>query len=82
MLPKKDYEMNRLIPGKLLLPQGCVLVIDERALSEGKLGNTGCQNLEAVRDLCANLKIDLDFQYYKTSLAMDISIIILSQVVQ
>uniref|UniRef100_A0A1E1WQ04 Mini-chromosome maintenance complex-binding protein n=1 Tax=Pectinophora gossypiella TaxID=13191 RepID=A0A1E1WQ04_PECGO len=79
LLPKKDYECNRLTSGVLQLSKGTHLVLDETKMEQGRLDNTGVHNVAALGHLIKNQKVEYDFKYYKMEFESDISVLVLSE---
>lgn len=51
LIPKKDYECNRLTSGILQLSDNTHLILDETGLNPGTLTATGRENYQALSDL-------------------------------
>ena len=49
MRPRRDYQTNRLVPGRLQLPPASQLLLDETTMAAGTLAPAGVANLQ-VRD--------------------------------
>lgn len=77
--PTKDYELNRLLPGELQLADGTVLVVDETALSAGKLEHQGVQNLGALKAALSEQRYEVDFKYYQLPVECDLPSVVVSQ---
>lgn len=77
--PRKDYTSGRLGSTVLQLAAGTHLVLDETRLQAGTLCATGLQNVQALKQLMSEQKIDVDFQYYSTPLTVDHPVLVLSQ---
>ena len=77
--PTKDYELNRLLPGELQLADGTVLVVDETALSAGKLEHQGVQNLGALKAALSEQRYEIDFKYYQLPVECDLPSVVVSQ---
>ncbi|KAL0111920.1 hypothetical protein PUN28_013261 [Cardiocondyla obscurior] len=80
LIPKKDYECNRLTSGVLQLSSDTHLVIDETGLTTGTLTATGKENYKALSDLLMFQKLTYDFKYYTMEYETDIPILIFSDV--
>ncbi|GAB1863759.1 Mini-chromosome maintenance complex-binding protein [Camponotus japonicus] len=80
LIPKKDYECNRLTSGILQLSDSTHLVLDETSLSTGELSVTGKENYKALSDLLMFQKLTYDFKYYSMEYETDIPILIFSDV--
>lgn len=63
MIPKKDYNQNRIIAGMLQLASGTELLVDETNMDEGQLTERGVANLKAMGKLLETGKLDFDFAY-------------------
>eukprot|EP00049_Salpingoeca_infusionum_P002816 m.60249 g.60249 ORF g.60249 m.60249 type:complete len:598 (+) comp11803_c0_seq1:209-2002(+) len=62
LMPKKDYDHDRLLAGQLQLAKGTNLILDETTLNEGKLIDTGVKNMQALQQLISEQKIDFNFE--------------------
>ncbi|KYN50624.1 hypothetical protein ALC57_17474 [Trachymyrmex cornetzi] len=80
LIPKKDYECNRLTSGILQLSDNTHLVLDETGLNPGTLTATGKENYKALSDLLMFQKLKYDFQFYTIEYETDIPILIFSDV--
>lgn len=76
--PKKNCNV-KLIPGRLHLPAGCLLVLNETTLETGQLHSTGVQNVQAIKNLIKFQKINLHFDYYITQAETNINILAISE---
>ncbi|KAJ2944134.1 hypothetical protein O0L34_g18103 [Tuta absoluta] len=79
LLPKKDYEANRLTSGVLQLSAGTHLVLDETVMSAGRLDHAGVTNVAALGHLINNQRVEYDFKYYKMEFDADVNVLILSE---
>ncbi|KAJ0178498.1 hypothetical protein K1T71_006321 [Dendrolimus kikuchii] len=79
LLPKKDYECNRLTSGVLQLSKNTHLVIDETRMEQGRLDAAGVGNVTALANMITTQKVEYDFKYYKMEFDSDISVFILSE---
>ncbi|XP_011149707.1 mini-chromosome maintenance complex-binding protein isoform X2 [Harpegnathos saltator] len=80
LIPKKDYECNRLTSGILQLSNNTHLVLDETGLTAGELTVTGKENYKALSDLLIFQKLKYDFKYYTVDYETDIPMLIFSDV--
>ncbi|XP_042219539.1 LOW QUALITY PROTEIN: mini-chromosome maintenance complex-binding protein-like [Homarus americanus] len=78
-IPKKDYKANRLVSGLLQLNQHTHLVVDETALTAGKLETKGVENLTAMCNVIRGQTIDYDFEYHKIEQKTNIPVLIVSE---
>ena len=46
MRPRRDYQTNRLVPGRLQLPPASQLLLDETTMAAGTLAPAGIANLQ------------------------------------
>ncbi|XP_045495918.1 mini-chromosome maintenance complex-binding protein [Colias croceus] len=79
LLPKKDYDCNRLTSGVLQLSKHTHLVLDETQMQQGQLDSTGVHNISALGNLIKLQKVEYDFKYYKMEFDSDISVLVLSE---
>ncbi|KAI9561857.1 hypothetical protein GHT06_012819 [Daphnia sinensis] len=79
MIPKKDYQENRLIAGCLQLSSQTHLVLDETAMTEGQLVADGVRNVTAIGNITSWQKIEYDFNYHQVEFHTDIPVLILSE---
>ncbi|CAH2058608.1 unnamed protein product [Thlaspi arvense] len=77
--PKKDYGINRLVPGVLQIADGTHLILDETELQPGTLNSAGVENAELLKNLTECQKVEYDFQYYKMEMATDAQMLIFSE---
>lgn len=80
LVPKKDYETERLMRGALQLPASSVLVIDETDVVEGmQFGEVGVKNLSALQAVATKASLPIDFTFYETACPLDVSVISVSR---
>ncbi|XP_018333408.1 mini-chromosome maintenance complex-binding protein isoform X2 [Agrilus planipennis] len=79
LIPKKNYDYNRLNSGLLQLSPNTHLVVDETLLTTGQLNSTGVHNVRALSNVIRNQKTEYDFVYYQMEYECDIPILILSE---
>uniref|UniRef100_A0A4P6D665 Mini-chromosome maintenance complex-binding protein n=1 Tax=Rhodnius prolixus TaxID=13249 RepID=A0A4P6D665_RHOPR len=79
MIPKKNYETDRLQTGLLQLSEHTHLVIDETKLEVGKLEEKGVKNIQALKCLIENQKLDYDFKFFTVEFLTDVPVLILSE---
>ncbi|XP_046687305.1 mini-chromosome maintenance complex-binding protein-like [Homalodisca vitripennis] len=79
MIPKKNYETNRLESGLLQLSDKTHLVIDETMLEPGQLNDRGVRNCRALGSVISNQRLEYDFQFYPVEFNTDIPVLILSE---
>ena len=76
--PAKDYTRNRLSSGPLQLPVGTHLLLNESALTAGKLNDNGCRNLRALQQLVLDQTVTYDFEYSTADWPVDVPTTVLS----
>ncbi|XP_010525516.1 PREDICTED: mini-chromosome maintenance complex-binding protein-like [Tarenaya hassleriana] len=79
LAPKKDYQINRLVPGALQLADGTHLTFDETQLQSGTLNSVGVENARLLKNLLEYQKLEYDFQYYKMEMSADVQVLIFSK---
>ncbi|KPJ07487.1 Mini-chromosome maintenance complex-binding protein [Papilio machaon] len=79
LLPKKDYDCNRLTSGILQLSKHTHLVLDETKMEQGRLDSTGVGNITALGNMITTQKVEYDFKYYKMEFDSDIKVLLLSE---
>lgn len=80
LVPRKDYDSDKLISGILQLSDNTHLIVDETKLIPGQVTANGKNNYKAITDLIKFQKINYDFKYYTIEYETDIPVLILSQV--
>lgn len=80
LVPKKDYDCERLTSGILQLSNNTHLVIDETNLTIGQVSASGRLNYEAISNLIKFQKLTYDFKFYTMEYDTDIPVLILSNV--
>lgn len=78
-VPKKDFHANRLVSGLLQLPRHTHLVLDETAMSDGRLSPDGLKNLTALGNLINWQKVEYDFVYNQIEFTTDVPCLVLSE---
>ena len=61
--PKKCFQSNRLVRGRLQLAAGSFVVIDESDMNEGKLIDRGVRNLQGFSKIITSQTLPYDFVY-------------------
>lgn len=77
--PKKDFDTEQLLPGKLQTAVGTFLICDETCLTAGNLNKTGVENLSALKKLASLQILDYDFTYNTIEFKQDNAILVFSQ---
>ncbi|CAO2825793.1 unnamed protein product [Amaranthus hypochondriacus] len=79
LVPKKDYQENKLVSGALQLAEGSHIIIDETQLQAGTLNSTGVENARSLKNLTESQQVEYDFQYYKMDMTADVQLLVLSE---
>eukprot|EP00096_Caligus_rogercresseyi_P012514 TRINITY_DN5267_c0_g1_i1.p1 TRINITY_DN5267_c0_g1~~TRINITY_DN5267_c0_g1_i1.p1 ORF type:complete len:627 (-),score=197.35 TRINITY_DN5267_c0_g1_i1:48-1928(-) len=79
LVPRKDYEANRLVAGMLQLSPGTHLILDETQLDTGKLSADGLKNLTALGNIINWQKVEYNFNFYPMEFSTDVPCLILSE---
>eukprot|EP00658_Telonema_sp_P-2_P036757 TRINITY_DN2651_c0_g1_i4.p1 TRINITY_DN2651_c0_g1~~TRINITY_DN2651_c0_g1_i4.p1 ORF type:complete len:600 (+),score=153.92 TRINITY_DN2651_c0_g1_i4:265-2064(+) len=77
--PVKNYNTNRLKSGILQLSDATQLVLDESVLNPGRLDSIGLLNVKALGLVLAQQQVEYDFQYYRTTLNVDLPTLVTSE---
>lgn len=78
-IPRKDYTLNKLLPGNLQLASNMWILIDETAMDPGLLTVQGVNNLKALRELIQWQKLRYDFTFHSLEMETDVTVLVLSQ---
>lgn len=79
LVPKKNYDTNRLETGVFQLAEGSHLIVDETKLEAGTLNSVGVENTRLLKNLMELQKVEYDFKYYKVDMATDFQLLVLSE---
>ncbi|XP_068618348.1 mini-chromosome maintenance complex-binding protein [Battus philenor] len=79
LLPKKDYDCNRLTSGILQLTKHTHLILDETKMEQGRLDSSGVNNITALGNMITTQRVEYDFKYYKMEFDSDIKVLLLSE---
>ncbi|BFZ02319.1 hypothetical protein BsWGS_05358 [Bradybaena similaris] len=78
LIPSKDYNLNRLTAGMLQLAAGTHLVLNETALHQGQLSQTGVSNVKALADVISWQRVEYDYQWHPIPIHTDLPVVVLS----
>eukprot|EP00775_Hariotina_reticulata_P001403 gene1403-1746_t len=76
--PQQSAETSRLLRGRLQLPEGTLLLLDETEMAAGQLGDTGVKNLQAVQQVLTHQKLPCGCQVYTQDLPVNLPAVVLS----
>lgn len=72
--PRKDFEANRLIAGRLQVASGTVVIFDETKMETGQLHDAGVRSAAAIRTLLAEHALACDFMSYDVKLQLEVQV--------
>ncbi|KNE55382.1 hypothetical protein AMAG_01279 [Allomyces macrogynus ATCC 38327] len=72
-------EPEGILAGRLQLAQGSVLVVDETAMTEGKLNEHAVRNLQALASVAQARVLPCEFPYSRVDLPIDYAILVVSE---
>jgi len=78
-VPVKNHDTEELEYGRLQNTSDTFLLVNETALSDGKLENNGVLNLRSLNTVVTDQRIDFDFVYSAVPFETSMPVIILSQ---
>jgi len=78
-LPRKDFDLNRLIASQLQLASGTVLVLDETQMDVGTLTPQGVRAIKAISDVVSDQQLTCDFQVYDMRFPLEVLSILVSR---
>ena len=79
LVPRKDYDINRMLPGFLQMAEGTAVVVDETALAAGKLEESGVRNFGRLKAAVAEQRYDADFKFYQMPMPCDLPVTVVSE---
>ncbi|XP_039312938.1 mini-chromosome maintenance complex-binding protein-like isoform X2 [Solenopsis invicta] len=80
LVPKLDYEHNRLTNGELQLNNNTYLIINEPSLDINTLTTTGAENYKCLCNLILHQEIAYNCTYHPVKLKTDIPVLIFSDI--
>ncbi|CAH8507309.1 unnamed protein product [Schistosoma mattheei] len=78
LFPIRDMNKGHLNPGRLQLPQGTEILINELEMDSGQLQQKGLLNLQALSSVAINQRLLYDFQFYTQDWDTNVRVLILS----
>jgi len=73
--PRKDFDANRLVAGRLQVASGTVMIFDETKLTPGQLNDSGVRNLAAIRSLLVDRVLTCDFMSCDVKMPLELQIV-------
>ncbi|CAH8490471.1 unnamed protein product [Schistosoma turkestanicum] len=80
LFPIRDVNKGCLNPGRLQLPQGTEILVNEIEMDSGQLQQKGLLNFEALSSVAMNQRLLYDFQFYTQNWDTNLRLLILSVV--
>jgi len=77
--PRKDFDANRLVSGRLQVSSGTVVVFDETQMAQGQLQDVGVHNLAAIRTLIVDRVLSCDFSTCDVKIPLEVHILNVSK---
>jgi Mini-chromosome maintenance replisome factor len=78
-MPSRDYDANRMLPSRLQLGAGSVLLVDETCMTEGTLTDNGVKSVRALNSVAVQQKLPIHFGYYELQVPTDYTVVFFSQ---
>ena len=78
LLPKFIPDQTKLERGRLQLPKGSEIFVDETSLESGQLNEQGIKVLTALGDIAQFQRMHYDFVYYQKEFDAEYNVTILS----
>ncbi|CAH0474146.1 unnamed protein product [Peronospora belbahrii] len=78
-MPHKDYEREILLGGVLQVANGTTVLVNETALTAGKLNDQGVKNIAALQSLIDKMLLPYDFHYYNMDFPQDVAVVTVSE---
>ncbi|KAK4468986.1 hypothetical protein MN116_000128 [Schistosoma mekongi] len=80
LFPIRDMNKGHLNPGRLQLPQGTEILVNETEMDSGQLQQKGLLNFQALNSVAINQRLSYDFQFYTQDWDTNVRVLILSVV--
>lgn len=77
--PKKDFDLNRLLAGRLQLAPGTFLLLDESGMEPGRLDDHGVRSLRALSTLVSDQMLQCDFNTYDVQIPLEVNSLFISK---
>lgn len=78
LFPIRDMNKGHLNPGRLQLPQGTEILVNEIEMDSGQLQQKGLLNFQALSSVAINQRLLYDFQFYTQDWDTNVRVLILS----
>lgn len=77
--PRKDFDANRLVAGRLQMASGSVMVFDETKMEAGQLSDVGVRSAAAIRTLLVEHALACDYMSCDVKLPLEVQIVHVSK---
>lgn len=77
--PKKDFDANRLVAGRLQLAPGTFLLLDETDMQPGELNDHAVRSLQAISSLVSDQVLQCDFNTFDVPIPLEVNCMFLSK---
>lgn len=77
--PRKDFDANRLVAGRLQCASGTVVIFDETKMNPGQLQDAGVRNLAAIRSLMKEQQLVCDFMTCDVKIPVETQVVHISR---
>jgi len=77
--PKKDFEANRLVAGRLQLAPGTFVLLDESEMQPGDVNDNGVRALQAISSLVSDQQLPCDFSTYDVKIPLELKCLFASK---
>ncbi|CAJ1444241.1 unnamed protein product, partial [Effrenium voratum] len=77
--PRKDFEANRLVAGKLQLAPGTTVLLDEAQMAQGTLNEVGVRAAQALNSLVTDQTLQCDFNSYDVPIPLEVNCLFVSK---
>ncbi|CAH8503736.1 unnamed protein product [Schistosoma rodhaini] len=78
LFPVRDMNKGHLNPGRLQLPQGTEILVNEIEMDSGQLQEKGLLNFQALNSIAIHQRLLYDFQFYTQDWDTNVRVLILS----
>ena len=77
--PRKDFDANRLLAGRLQLAPGTLLLLDECNMEAGHLNDNAVRSLQALSTLVSEQMLQCDFNTYDIQIPLEVNSLFVSK---
>jgi hypothetical protein len=79
LAPTKNYEDEELVHSDISTQPGTLLILNECGMTSGNLTQVGMKNIETIRLLMEEQKLEFDYQFYKKDFEVENTCIVVSK---